>query len=118
MSVAITTHADPYDRLAPAYDALTAGYDHERWLGALVDLLRECGLAGTNVLDVGCGTGASALPLLAAGFSVTGVDRSEGMLEIARGRAGEAMELVQADMRGLPCLGAFDVVACLDDGLN
>jgi SAM-dependent methyltransferase len=118
MSVAITTHADPYDRLAPAYDVLTAGYDHERWLAALVTLLRESGLAGTNVLDVGCGTGASAAPLLAAGFTVTGVDRSAGMLEIARERMGEEMELVQADMRGLPCLGAFDVVACLDDGLN
>jgi SAM-dependent methyltransferase len=118
MSVQITTHADPYDRLAPAYDVLAAGYDHERWLAALVTLLRECRLGGTNVLDVGCGTGASAAPLLDAGFTVTGVDRSEGMLDIARARLGERMELVRADMRDLPCLGAFDLVACLDDGLN
>jgi SAM-dependent methyltransferase len=118
MSVAITTPADPYDRLASAYDVLSAGYDHERWLAALVALLKDCGLAGRDVLDVGCGTGASALPLLADGFRVTGVDRSEGMLEIARRRLGEDVELVRADMRGLPRLGAFDVVACLDDGLN
>jgi SAM-dependent methyltransferase len=118
MSVATTTRADPYDRLAPAYDVLSAGYDHERWLAALVALLEECGLAGRRVLDVGCGTGASALPLLAAGFEVTGVDRSQGMLEVARRRLGEAAELVRADMRGLPRLGRFDVVACLDDGLN
>jgi SAM-dependent methyltransferase len=118
MSVAITAAVDPYDRLAPAYDVLAAGYDHDRWLGALVALLRECGLRGNDVLDVGCGTGASALPLLRDGFRVTGVDRSAGMLEVARERLGEDVELVRADMRSLPCLGAFDVVACLDDGLN
>jgi ubiquinone/menaquinone biosynthesis C-methylase UbiE len=118
MSVANTTQADPYDRLAPAYDVLSAGYDHERWLAALVELLDQCGLAGRTVLDVGCGTGASAAPLLAAGFAVTGVDRSEGMLDIARHRLGDEVELVRADMRGLPGLGAFAVVACLDDGLN
>jgi|tagenome__1003787_1003787.scaffolds.fasta_scaffold20585034_2 SAM-dependent methyltransferase len=118
MSVAITAPADPYDRLAPAYDILTAGYDHDRWLSALIALLWESGLRGRAVLDVGCGTGSSALPLLREGFRVTGVDRSEGMLAIARERLGEDVELVRADMRALPWLGAFDVVACLDDGLN
>ena len=118
MSLAITAPADPYDRLAPAYDVLSAGYDHEHWLTALVALARGHGLHGRRVLDVGCGTGSSVLPLLSQGFAVTGVDRSAGMLEVARERLGEAIELVQADMRELPCLGAFDLVACLDDGVN
>src|SRR4051794_9669173 len=118
MSAATTPAVDPYDRLAPAYDVLSAGYDHDRWLAALVALLRECGLSGDAVLDVGCGTGASALPLLRQGFRVTGVDRSAGMLAVARERLGEEVALVRADMRALPRLGAFDVVACVDDGLN
>ena len=118
MSLAITAPADPYDRLAPAYDVLSAGYDHERWLTELLALLSEHGLRGRRVLDVGCGTGKSVVPLLRRGFAVTGVDRSAGMLEVARARLGDDVELVRADMRELPCLGAFDLVACLDDGVN
>jgi hypothetical protein len=40
------------------------------------------------------------------------------MVEIARGKAGDAAELSVADMRRLPILGAFDLVWCLDDAVN
>ncbi|MBL8721459.1 MAG: class I SAM-dependent methyltransferase [Myxococcales bacterium] len=49
---------------------------------ALVTLLtRELGLspATTRVVDVGSGTGLSALPFLRAGFAVTGVEPNAGM---------------------------------------
>src|SRR5919202_1770901 len=51
-------------------------------------------------------------------FAAVGCDRSAEMLEIARANLGGRAELLQADMRSLPTLGRFDVVACLDDGLN
>jgi SAM-dependent methyltransferase len=118
MSATFTAPADPYDRLAPVYDTLTAGYDHERWLTVLLALAEECGLRGRRALDVACGTGASAMPLLERGFAVTGVDRSAGMLAEARHRLGDAAVLAEADMRSLPRLGAFELVTCLDDSLN
>lgn len=37
-----------------------------------------------NILDIACGTGRISLPLLQAGYSVTGVDLSADMLEIFR----------------------------------
>jgi SAM-dependent methyltransferase len=40
-----------------------------------------------SILDLGCGTGNHALPLARRGFEVTGVDRSEFMLEQARSKA-------------------------------
>lgn len=46
-------------------------------------------LPGESVLDVGCGTGALALPLARAGHEVTGIDFSAGMLERLRRRATE-----------------------------
>jgi SAM-dependent methyltransferase len=42
---------------------------------------------GESVLDVGCGSGALALPLARAGHDVTGVDFSAGMLEVLRRQA-------------------------------
>ena len=110
--------AGPYDRLAPTYPCLTAGYDHRSWLLSLIALAREAGLHGRHALDVACGAGDSAAPLLNHGFDVTGVDRSPGMLDVARDRLSGRARLHRADMRELPRLGAFDLVTCLDDSLN
>lgn len=108
-----------YDALAPAYDAFTEGYDHERWLDRLEAVAREHGLRGRAVLDVACGTGKSALPLLRRGYAVTACDISPEMARIARERLGEEAEVLVADMRELPAgLGPFDLVTCLDDALN
>jgi SAM-dependent methyltransferase len=111
------TAREAYEDLAPAYDLLTADYPHDRWLAALVDLARAHGLCGDAALDVACGTGKSFLPLLARGFRVVGCDISPAMLTRAAAKAPEA-RLMQADMRTLGRLGAFDLVTCLDDALN
>jgi SAM-dependent methyltransferase len=42
-----------------------------------------------SVLDVGCGSGALALPLARAGHDVVGLDFSAGMLEVLRRRASQ-----------------------------
>jgi len=45
---------------------------------------------GGTVLDVGCGAGASSLPLASRARRIVGVDTSSGMLEAFRQRAAEA----------------------------
>jgi SAM-dependent methyltransferase len=66
--------------------------------------------AGTRVLDAGCGSGEFCALALSLGARVSGIDASEGMLAVARGRAPGA-DLRAGDIQRLPYGdGAFDVV--------
>jgi SAM-dependent methyltransferase len=107
-----------YEAMAPVYDAFTGHYESEEWIADLVKLLKRHGLSGRRLLDVGCGTGTSFLPMLARGWEVTGCDISPAMLEHAREKAGEEVQLMIADMLDLPELGDFDLVWALDDAIN
>jgi SAM-dependent methyltransferase len=107
-----------YEAIAPVYDEFTAHYDSEAWLGELLPQLERHGLRGNRLLDVGCGTGESFIPMLARGWQVTGCDISAAMLERAREKAGEGVRLSVADMRELPRFGSFDLVWALDDAVN
>ena len=73
--------------------------------------------AGRHVLDVGTGTGRAALALARAGATVTGVDASREMLDVASARAGEAGLAVRfevADAHALPFPDkAFDLAVAL-----
>jgi SAM-dependent methyltransferase len=106
-----------YEEFAPFYDGFTAGSDYEAWTVRTLALLDSLGWSGDRILDVACGTGNSFLPLLRRGFTVTGCDVSPAMLAQAE-RKAPGVELVEADMRNLPKLGAFDLVTCFDDSLN
>jgi len=48
---------------------------------------------GVNVLEIGCGTGAVAQRMAAAGARVTGIDQNPQMLEIARRRLADHAEV-------------------------
>jgi SAM-dependent methyltransferase len=74
-----------------------------------------------DVLDAPCGYGRHSILLAAAGYRVTGVDRSPVLLAEARGRsgAGEWPRWVQADHRELPFEdGSFDAVLDLFSSLG
>jgi SAM-dependent methyltransferase len=109
---------EAYEALAPVYDDFVSHHDYELWLGNLLPELQRNGLRGNRLLDVGCGTGKSFLPMLGQGWEVRGCDLSPSMLELARAKAGDAVSLTVEDMRELPVFGEFDLVWCLDDALN
>ncbi len=56
---------------------------------------------GTRLLDAGCGTGLVALLAALRGATVSALDASEGLLEIARGRL-PGTDVRQADLEDLP----------------
>ena len=107
-----------YDAMAPVYDDFTGHYESEEWIADLVKVLEQHGLQGKRLLDVGCGTGTSFLPMLAQGWAVTACDISMAMLELAREKAGDGVRLEIADMLELPRFGEFDLVWALDDAVN
>ncbi|MCW3067212.1 MAG: Methyltransferase type 11 [Solirubrobacterales bacterium] len=107
-----------YDALAPFYDRFTADHDYELWTRELEGLARRHGARGRRLLDLACGTGKSFAPFLGRGYRVTACDISPEMLRVAATRAGDAVRLLERDIRRLDRLGAFDLVCCLDDALN
>jgi SAM-dependent methyltransferase len=107
-----------YEAFAPAYDRFTATLDYEPWLAEVLPRLERHGLPGRRLLDVGCGTGKSLIPMLERGWQVSGCDISRAMVEIARHKVGERARLEVADMRELPRFGAFDLVWSLNDSVN
>lgn len=91
------------------FDRAAGYYDETRSLPAevqakIVTLLTE-ELAGRgNCLEIGVGTGRFALPLFAAGISLTGIDLSEPMMrKLITNAGGESpVSLVRGDATVLP----------------
>jgi SAM-dependent methyltransferase len=68
---------------------------------------------GKTALDLCCGPGRHAIALAKRRFSVTGVDRTRYLLDMARTRAKAArvkVEWIQQDMRDFVRPGSFDLV--------
>jgi SAM-dependent methyltransferase len=97
---------------ASIYDAMYAEKDYRREVDVIIDAFtRYADGAVRSVLDLGCGTGNHALLLAARGLSVTGVDLSAQMLEIARekaDRAGADICFVGGDVRYVDAHGPYD----------
>lgn len=107
-----------YQALAPVYDDFTFGYQAEAWTERLeAKALRWASPGDLRLLDVGCGTGKSFLPMLRRGWKVVGCDISPAMLAIAREKAADAV-LHVADARHLPVFGDFDLAWAVNDTLN
>lgn len=56
----------------------------------VLDLLRERGIEEGGVVELGCGSGATAEALVDDGHDVLGIDSSRAMIALARARAPEA----------------------------
>ncbi|WP_304502249.1 bifunctional 2-polyprenyl-6-hydroxyphenol methylase/3-demethylubiquinol 3-O-methyltransferase UbiG [Brachybacterium sp. FME24] len=92
--------ADP--RLAVCYDTFDGDRDD---LDHYEAILGE--LDARTVVDVGCGTGALAVRLAAAGLTVTGVDPALASLDVARTKpAADQVRWIHGTAEDLPTLGA------------
>ena len=121
----MSTSDDAQKKAAATYNAAADFFDHpantfwERYGRRTIELLDLT--AGERVLDVCCGSGASALPAAQAvgptGF-VVGVDLAENLLELARTKAGKQgltnVQFESGDMTALRFADdSFDAVVCV-----
>ncbi|MEV0900447.1 class I SAM-dependent methyltransferase [Actinoplanes sp. NPDC049802] len=101
-----------WDRAAPTYDRQMAFLERHMFGDGRVWL---AGRAVGRVLDVGVGTGRN-LSLYPDGVTVTGIDLSPAMLELARRHAadlGRTVDLREGDAERLEFPGgSFDTVVC------
>jgi ubiquinone/menaquinone biosynthesis C-methylase UbiE len=87
-----------YDDIATAYAVANETGLFNRWY-ARPELLRMAGdVAGLHVLDAGCGTGPLALDLHAAGATVSAFDQSAAMVDLARERLPDDVDLRVGDL--------------------
>lgn len=88
----------------PRYVEYPEYYDHAHCrkddIPFFLDYAREC---GSPILELACGTGRLLIPMAQAGFRITGIDISPGMLSICRERVerlglADRVALAEADM--------------------
>lgn len=107
------------DLFGPAYagfyDATYRGKDYEAECDLLENIFQQHSAAAVrNVLDLGAGTGNHAIPLAERGYSVTAVDRSKDMLDVAKTKPGAAeVKWIQADVREVELAAEFDAALML-----
>ena len=110
------TRYDAYDSFARVYDRYW-GFFATKAYPILEHLVLENLPPGCAVLDLCCGTGQLAAELSRRGYRTTGLDGSEGMIEIARKNAPD-VEFVVQDARKIALSGRFSAVFSTFDSLN
>ncbi len=104
-----------FGRYAGFYDTLYREKDYEAECDFLEKAFHRYAQGPVNtILDLGCGTGGHAFPLSRRGYRVTGVDRSEEMVEVARAKRSpehsNTPEFHRGDIRDLELGTTFDAV--------
>jgi ubiquinone/menaquinone biosynthesis C-methylase UbiE len=109
--------ARPFSLLAQVYDAIMSDIDYEAWGKFILEEVRKRGWQVGPVLDLGCGTGNSTMPMFALGLDVTGLDFSEEMLEQAREKL-PPVKFVQGDFKTFKLDKKFSLAYSVFDSLN
>ncbi len=94
------------DYIAADYDDLHTHMDPAHAVEALAGLAD-----GGRALELGIGTGRIALPLIARGVEVHGIDASEAMVAKVRAKpGGEAIPVTMGDFADVGVEGGFDLI--------
>ena len=119
---------EAYTGFASLYDTFMDNVPYGEWSRYVIGLLREYGIDGGIVCELGCGTGSITRRLRDAGYDMIGIDISEDMLDVAReyefekvwqGEDGctDILYLNQ-DMREFELYGTVAAIISLCDSMN
>lgn len=124
-----------YSGFASVYDLFMDDVPYDAWVEYIYELLCEYGVKAGLICELGCGTGNITRRLSAKGYDMIGIDNSEEMLYIARGKefklcgygaeteneedkSFDGILYLEQDMREFELFGTVSAVVCLCDSLN
>lgn len=109
-----------YSDFAYIYDKLMhRDVDYEKWTDYIENIFTLYGVSPDLVCDLACGTGNITIPLAKRGYSMTGVDISENMLNIAHEKSeGLNILFLNQSMEKLDLYGTMGAFTCMIDGIN
>ena len=118
MSSSSTTNYNKFDEpFARIYNETLGPSYNKIALPTLEKLLLPYIPENANILDLCCGTGELSQWLLNKGYQVTGIDRSQRMLEYAHNNAPNC-KLILSDVRFFELLPTFHAVSSMGLGFN
>lgn len=100
-----------YTDLSGYYDLMCADIDYHEQSEYVRRLHQLFGNQGRDYLDLACGTGPHLQHFIAFGYTASGVDINQPMLDIALQRCPEAT-LLQQDMSSLKLFSQMDLITC------
>ena len=112
---------DSYGEFAAVYDKLMDDFDYPAWAAYYLELMARAGCKPKKMCDCACGTGSMSIQFSKKGISVTGVDLSRDMLEIAAVKArrnAQKIMFTAQDMSELTLPRPVDAIVCACDGVN
>ena len=105
------------DAFCKVYNEFGWNYYPEAFGEQLLTWIARKGLAVRSSMDLACGTGVLCRILQDSGVEASGMDFSEGMIEIARS-SDPRIRFDVADMITYRPGRSFDLVTCTGDALN
>jgi len=100
-----------YTDLSGYYDLMCADIDYREQSNYVRRLHELFGNQGKNMLDLACGTGPHLRHFIDFGYTASGVDINQPMLDIAQLRCPEA-QFTQQDMSRLNMVAQMDLISC------
>ena len=107
-----------YDNFCGIYDRLIGeDINYHQICDFIQNIFDIYGISPELVADLACGTGSVTCLMQERGYDMIGIDRSVGMLDIARKKNPDILYLNQ-DMRTLDLYGTVGAALCMTDGFN
>ena len=107
-----------YNYFAKVYDRMMDNIPYDEWEQYILQLLyRNHVSPDACMTEIGCGTGIMTGLLKDEGFSMTGIDLSEEMLEVAKTKRDD-IEYLHMDMREFHLSEKQDVIISICDSMN
>ncbi len=110
-----------YKGFANVYDHMMENIPYEEWFSKLKLYLKEHGLAGGRICELGCGTGIMTEKFAKAGYQMIGLDKSVDMLALAKQKQEETKSdilYLNQDMTEMELDKSVDACISVCDSMN